>query len=54
MPVGWDELLEVSGAADWNVVTGIAEAKLKSSDKTDDAVQQEITDKMRRAVRASG
>ncbi|MDQ7979900.1 DNA ligase D [Paraburkholderia sp. SARCC-3016] len=54
MPVRWDELLELSGAADWNVVTGIAEAGLKSSDKPSGTFQQEISDKMRRSVLAAG
>jgi bifunctional non-homologous end joining protein LigD len=50
MPVRWAELQELGGAADWNVTTGIAEATLRSKDNTADAAEQEITERMRRAV----
>ncbi|MEX3969763.1 DNA ligase D [Paraburkholderia caribensis] len=54
MPVQWDELPELSGAADWNVMTGIAEARLRSGEETAGAGQQVFTDKMRRLIRAAG
>jgi bifunctional non-homologous end joining protein LigD len=53
MPVRWAELQELGGAADWNVTTGIAEATLRSKDNTADAAEQEITERMRRAVRVT-
>ncbi|MFP3646428.1 DNA ligase D [Paraburkholderia sp. SIMBA_054] len=52
MPIKWDELLELSGAADWNVMTGIAEARLRSGEETAGAGRQVFTDKMRRLIRA--
>nr|WP_225031038.1 hypothetical protein [Paraburkholderia sp. XV] len=54
MPVRWDELPELSGAADWNVVTGMAEARLRSGEKTAGTGHQVFTDKMRRLIRAAG
>ncbi|MEM5440097.1 DNA ligase D [Paraburkholderia diazotrophica] len=53
MPVTWDALRELGGAADWNVTTGIAEARLRSEGSAASA-EQEITERMRRAVRVTG
>ena len=53
MPVSWDELPELGGAADWNVVTGIDEARSRLEGRAAYAVEQEITDRMRRAIGAT-
>jgi hypothetical protein len=53
VPVSWDDLPEVHGAADWNVKTGIAEAEGRLGDSTAFAAEQEITERMRRAVRVT-
>lgn len=54
MPVTWDQLPELGGASDWNVTTGIAEARIRSIDSSAYAAEQEVSDRMRRAVRAPG
>ena len=55
MPVGWDELHDLVGATDWDIMTGIARAKLLHSGSTPaPAAEQRITKTMRRAVCASG
>jgi bifunctional non-homologous end joining protein LigD len=53
MPVSWDELPELGGAADWNVLTGLDEARSRWEGSAAFAVEQEITDIMRRAVGAT-
>ncbi|CAN7793639.1 DNA ligase D [Paraburkholderia hospita] len=53
MPVSWDELPELGGAPDWNVMTGIDEARSRLEGSAAYAVEQEITDTMRRAVGAT-
>ncbi|WP_165904468.1 DNA ligase D [Paraburkholderia hospita] len=53
MPVSWDELPELGGAAEWNVVTGIDEARSRLEGRAAYAVEQEITDRMRRAIGAT-
>ncbi|MEI6002122.1 DNA ligase D [Paraburkholderia bengalensis] len=53
MPVRWDDLSKLRGASDWNVKNGIEEARLRSSDSVA-APEQEITERMRRSVRAAG
>ncbi|MEX3937391.1 DNA ligase D [Paraburkholderia phymatum] len=53
MPVAWNRLHGLGGAADWNVLTGIAEARSRLEGGAAYAVEQQITDRMRRAVRAT-
>jgi bifunctional non-homologous end joining protein LigD len=53
MPVTWDGLQGLGGAADWNVLTGIDVARSRLEGSPAYAVEQEITDRMRRAVRVT-
>ncbi|QMI49990.1 DNA ligase D [Burkholderia sp. MBR-1] len=54
MPVSWDKLHELAGASDWDIATGIAQAKLLRSGSTPaPATEQRITEAMRRAVCAT-
>lgn len=53
MPVGWEDLQQLSGAADWNVLTDVTEIERRAENGAVLAAEQEITDRMRRAIRAT-
>lgn len=53
MPVSWDELPALAGAADWDVMTGAAHARLPTVGGIEFLTGQRITEEMRSAVRAT-